>query len=56
VCVNIDGSTYYKTTGMPEKVQAYLAEILGARGLHITCIHVDDAPVAGAAIAGLTTA
>ena len=55
VCVNIDGSTYYKTTGMPAKVQAHLATILGARGRHIRCIHVDDAPVAGAAIAGLMT-
>ena len=54
VCVNIDGSTYYKTTAMPEKVQGYLAEILGARGRHIKSIHVDDAPVVGAAIAGLS--
>lgn len=55
VCVNIDGSTYYKTFQMPEKVQARLQDMLGARGLHIRCIQVDDAPVVGAAIAGLTT-
>jgi hexokinase len=54
VCINIDGSTYYKTFGMPEKVQGHLRHILGARGLHIRCVHVDDAPVVGAAIAGLT--
>jgi hexokinase len=54
VCVNIDGSTYYKTTHMPAKVQARLAEILSPRGLHIRCIQVDDAPVVGAAIAGLS--
>jgi len=54
VCVNIDGATYYKTTGMPAKVQAYLAAILGARGLHVACVHVKDSPVAGAAIAALT--
>ena len=54
VCVNIDGSTYYLTTDMPEKVQGYLAEILSARGLHIKSIHDDDAPVVGAAIAGLS--
>jgi hexokinase len=53
VCVNIDGSTYYKTTGMAAKVQAHLAAILGPRGLHVRCIHVDDAPIVGAAIAGL---
>lgn len=54
VCVNIDGSTYYKTFQMADKVQAHLGEILGRRRLHIRCIHVEDAPVVGAAIAGLT--
>jgi hexokinase len=55
VCVTIDGSTYYKTFRMPERVQAQLQRLLAARGLHIRCIQVDDAPVVGAAIAGLTT-
>lgn len=54
VCINIDGSTYYKTFQMAGKVQAHLDEILGRRGLHIRCIHVEDAPIVGAAIAGLT--
>ena len=54
VCINIDGSTYYKLHGMEAKVQAYLKELLAPRGLHYRCIHVDDAPVIGAAIAGLT--
>lgn len=55
VCVNIDGSTYYKTYQLAEKAQAHLKTLLGNRGLHIRCIQVDDAPVAGAAIAGLTS-
>lgn len=55
VCVNIDGSTYYYTFQMPEKVEAYLAPMLKKRGLHIRSIQIDDAPVVGAAIAGLTT-
>jgi hexokinase len=54
VCVNIDGSTYYKTYQLADQVQAHLKEMLGSRGLHIRCIQVDDAPVVGAAIAGLT--
>ncbi len=54
VCVNIDGSTYYKTFGLADRVQAHLASMLASRGLHIRCIQVDDAPVVGAAIAGLT--
>ena len=55
VCVNIDGSTYYYTFQMPEKVQGYLQPMLAERGLHIRCVKVDDAPVVGAAIAGLTS-
>lgn len=55
VCVNIDGSTYYKTYQLAEKAQAHLNVLLATRGLHIRCIQVDDAPVVGAAIAGLTT-
>jgi hexokinase len=54
VCINIDGSTYYKTFQLEEKVQAHLKTMLGARGLHIRCVRVEDAPVVGAAIAGLT--
>lgn len=55
VCINIDGTTYYKTHRLAEQVQAHLSALLDARGLHYRCIHVDDAPVVGAAIAGLTT-
>jgi len=54
VCVNIDGSTYYKTYQLEDKIQAHLKTMLGERGLHIRCIQVDDAPILGAAIAGLT--
>ncbi|MCF7817675.1 MAG: hypothetical protein K9M54_07320 [Kiritimatiellales bacterium] len=55
VCINIDGSTYYKTHRLAEQVQTHLKNLLGARGLHARCIQVDDAPIVGAAIAGLTT-
>ena len=55
VCVNIDGSTYYKTFQLADKVQTHLKDLLGARGLHVRCIQMDDAPVVGAAIAGLIT-
>jgi len=55
VCINIDGSTYYKTYGLADKVQMHLSGMLKTRGLHIRCIQVDDSPVVGAAIAGLTT-
>ena len=54
VCVNIDGSTYEKTYGLKEKVQERLEIMTKERGLHIKCISTDEAPIVGAAIAGMT--
>jgi len=54
VCVNVDGSTFYKTYRFPELVRGHLAQLLGGRGLHYELVHVADAPVVGAAVAGLT--
>lgn len=56
VCVTVDGSTFYKTCKFKPLVEQYLGEILGSRGRHYEIIHVDNAPVMGAAIAGLTSA
>lgn len=55
VCINIDGSTYYKTHRLADQVQAHLSSLLEDRSLHAHCIQVADAPATGAAIAGLTT-
>ncbi len=54
VCVNVDGSTYYRTPQLAKQVQAHLAALLDKWGRHARCIYVEDAPVVGAAIAGLT--
>ena len=54
VCVTIDGTTYYKQCGMRMQVERRLQKILGARGLHFDLVQVDEAPVLGAAVAGLT--
>jgi len=54
VCVNIDGSTYEKTYSLKEKVQERLEIMTKERGLHIKCISTDEAPIVGAAIAGMT--
>ena len=54
VCVNIDGSTYEKTYRLKEKVQERLEMMTKERGLHIKCISTDEAPIVGAAIAGMT--
>jgi hexokinase len=55
VCINIDGSTYYKTRSVffKSRVEQGLREILGGRGVHFETISVDDAPMVGAAVAGL---
>jgi len=54
VCVNADGSTFYKTKGLRCMVEAYLRDILQPRGIFFDLVHVDDAPLIGAAVAGLT--
>lgn len=55
VCVNVDGSTYYRTrtADFPKLVQRELQELLAPRGIAYELIQVDDSPVIGAAVAGL---
>jgi hexokinase len=53
VCVNADGSTFYKTKGFLSRVEEHLRRILGARGVYYDIIRVDDSPLIGAAVAGL---
>jgi len=56
VCVTIDGSTYYRTRSaqFKSRIEAHLREILMPLGLHYDLIAVEDAPIIGAAVAGLT--
>jgi hexokinase len=55
VCVNVDGSTYYKTltADFQNRVKRELAALLQPRGIAYELIKVDDSPVIGAAVAGL---
>jgi len=55
VCVNVDGSTYYRTltADFQNRVQRELASLLQPRGIAYELIKVDDSPVIGAAVAGL---
>lgn len=53
VCVNIDGSVYYKIKGFSRMVGGYLERILGPRNVSYELIRVDDSPLIGAAVAGL---
>ncbi len=54
VCITVDGSTYYKTTGLRSLVEENLRRILGPRDVHFEVVRVDEAPLIGAAVAGLT--
>ena len=55
VCVTIDGSTFYRTRSaqFKSRVEAELRAILEPRGLHYDLVAVEDAPIIGAAVAGL---
>lgn len=56
VCVTIDGSTFYRTRSAEfrSRIEAALRDILAPRGIHYDLVHVDEAPIVGAAVAGLT--
>ena len=53
VCVNIDGSTYYKTGALRSQTERSLRDILGREGVHIELVQLADSPLIGAAVAGL---
>jgi hexokinase len=54
LCINIDGSTFYKTNHLASIAEEYLRKILDGRGVYYKITKIDDSPVIGAAIAGLT--
>lgn len=54
VCITVDGSTYYKTNNLKSMVEEHLRRLLGGRGIHYEIIKVEEAPMIGAAVAGLT--
>ncbi len=54
VCVNAEGSTFYKTKDFRFRVEEHLRKILGPRDIFYELIRVDDSPLIGAAVAGLT--
>jgi len=54
LCINIDGSTFYKTNHLASIAEEYLRKILDGRGVYYKITKIDDSPIIGAAIAGLT--
>jgi len=56
VGITVDGSTYYRTVSaaFASRVQEQLRALLVPRGIYYELLHVDEAPIIGAAVAGLT--
>ncbi|MBI9105811.1 MAG: hexokinase [Spirochaetales bacterium] len=54
VCICADGSTFWKLTGFKDKIEDYLREYLEAKGQYFKFIEINNAPIIGAAVAGLT--
>lgn len=53
ICVNIDGSVYYKIKGFSRMVEGFLEKIMGPKQISYDLIRVHDSPLIGAAVAGL---
>jgi len=54
ICINLDGSTFFKTFRLREQAEAELQQILEQAGVDHFNVHIDDAPMVGAAIAALS--
>ncbi len=55
VCVNVDGSTYYRTltADFQNRVRRELRDLLDPLNLAYELVRIEDSPVIGAAVAGL---
>ncbi len=56
VCVNVDGSTYYKTRCVEfrSRIEGALRGLLEPRGVNYRLVCIPDSPIIGTAVAGLT--
>ncbi|MHC4433955.1 MAG: hexokinase family protein [Planctomycetota bacterium] len=55
VCITAEGTTFYELKSLKERVEAYMRSFLQDRhGRFVEFVHVEDATLIGAAIAGLT--
>jgi len=54
VCIAADGTTFYKTRGLKFRTEFYLKDYLeNKKNRYIEFCHIEDAPLIGAAVAGL---
>jgi hexokinase len=53
-CISADGSVYFKLPGFRERAEQHLGALLKPYGVEHAIVHVEEAPIIGAAVAGLT--
>ena len=53
-CVNVDGSTFHKLKGFKESVETKLHDLLDKRNIPFELVNIDNSPLIGAAVAGLS--
>lgn len=54
ICIVADGTTYYKSRGLKFRTEFYLKDYLeNKKGRYVEFCHIEDAPLLGAAVAGL---
>lgn len=53
-CISADGSVYFKLPGFRERAEHNLNTLLKPYGVEHAIVHVDEAPIIGTAVAGLT--
>jgi hexokinase len=55
VCINADGTTYYKTENLARYTEQYVTEFLQRKHhRYVRFVNIDDSPTIGAAVAGLS--
>ena len=55
VCINADGTTFYKTENLPRYTQQYVTEFLQrTHHKYVHFVKIEDSPTIGAAVAGLS--
>ena len=53
ICINMDGTMFYKSALMGDKIRMNLTRYLHSKGVYFSFSNVADSPIIGAAIAGM---
>lgn len=53
ICINADGSTFHKVPGLKTAISAHLTRLLKPHSIFFELVHIENAPLVGAGVAGL---